>query len=82
MPWTNLQGRFANRQDTNRSRFHPFDQLRPPLRRLERLGVVAGVAPDLAIAQLEDGHDGEDTSPTAVIDALDDSQAFSDDHSS
>ena len=38
---------------------HPLGQVRPALGRLERLGVVAGVAPDLAVLELEDGHDVE-----------------------
>ena len=49
---------------------HTFDQTCTPLWRVEGLGVVAGVAPDLAVFQLEYGHDGEDPSFAVVVDTL------------
>src|ERR687889_686384 len=52
------------------SRFHPFDQTGPPLRGVEGLGVVAGVAPDPPVLELEDGHYGKDPPFAVVVDAL------------
>jgi hypothetical protein len=42
---------------------HPLDQVRPPLGRLERLGVVAGLAPDLAVLELSKMATTLDTRP-------------------
>src|SRR3712207_4401276 len=53
---------------------HPLEPLRPLLRRLERLGVVAGLPEDLPVAQLEDEHEVP-FSPTIVVeDPLNDPQ--------
>jgi hypothetical protein len=43
--------------------FHPLDPLSSPLRRFERLGVVAGVAPNLAVFEFEDYRSMLDTRP-------------------
>src|SRR5215208_683392 len=46
---------------------HPLEPLRPRLRRLEGLGVVAGLSEHLPVAQLEDEHE-VDFPPTTVVD--------------
>jgi hypothetical protein len=61
-------------------RFHLLDPPRPPLGRLERLRVVAGVPSHLAVVQLHDGHDVEDLPPAVVLDALRDPQTILEDN--
>src|SRR5919112_1256535 len=46
---------------------HPLEPLRPHLRRLEGLGVVAGFSKHLPVAQLEDEHEVA-FPPTTVVD--------------
>ena len=47
----------GSRSCLGRRRFrYPLNPLGPPFRRLEWLGVVAGLLPYLAVAELDDGH--------------------------
>jgi hypothetical protein len=59
-------------------RFYPLDPPRPPLRRLEGFDVVAGVALDLAIAQLDGEQHGKYLAFAIVVDSLGDPQTLPD----
>jgi hypothetical protein len=52
-------------------RFHWFYPQRPPLRRLERFGLVAGVPKHLRVVQLVEQHHVEYLRPAVVVDPLD-----------
>jgi hypothetical protein len=61
--------------------FHPLDPLSPPLRSLERLGVVAPVAPYPPVLELQYHHHVEHLPAAALVECLNDPQPVPDEHS-
>jgi hypothetical protein len=65
----------------NRLGVHWLDPLRPPLRRLERLGVVAPVPPYPPVFELENHRHVGYLTTAVVVDRLDDPKPVPDEHS-